>query len=482
MRIFFVFLLLMTVSFASAAAEPAAGSQMGDCLLPKPRITFNLPPLLVYESDNPVTGKQDHLRILGPLFESYRKADGSSMKAFRPVWSMESKADGRFASDIVWPLSIYRKTRSGSYFWLLPYFGSAGKNDSYERYLFPFWFLERHKNGEYSWFFFPFYGDMHNFFSYQRIQFILFPLYKYGEKNHVAGNGFLWPLFNMEHGPGMKGFRIFPFYAKRTVDGMRENVSWLWPLLNTAQSLKDPEDFAFLSIPLGGYESWNGITNLTVLPPLFSYKTFQDRQMALSVLWPLFKYGKDLDDGGGSCLYFWPFWGKAVSDHAYYSFFLWPMGLNLKSETASRRTLWRAFLPLYLNRSVYDMKKGKEVSTYTHLWPFVSRRTEGRNSRIHGLDFIPVKQLGFAERNYAAFWRFFEVNRNENGMAFEILWGLSKGYRTVDGGGFSVGPFYSQDRPHAGKSEYDILSGLVNIRNQAGITRFRLFYCLDFSL
>lgn len=65
MRIFFVFLLLMTVSFASAAAEPAAGSQMGDCLLPKPRVTFNLPPLLVYESDNPVTGKQDHLRILG---------------------------------------------------------------------------------------------------------------------------------------------------------------------------------------------------------------------------------------------------------------------------------------------------------------------------------------------------------------------------------------------------------------------------------
>ena len=237
MRIFFVFLLLMTVSFTSAAAEPAAGSQMGDCLLPKPRVTFNLPPLLVYESDNPVTGKQNHLRILGPLFESYRKADGSSMKAFRPVWSMESKADGRFASDIVWPLSIYRKTRSGSYFWLLPYFGSAGKNDSYERYLFPFWFLERHKNGEYSWFFFPFYGDMHNFFSYQRIQFILFPFYKYGEKNHVAGNGFLWPLFNMEHGPGMKGFRIFPFYAKRTVDGMRENVSWLWPLRNTAQAL-----------------------------------------------------------------------------------------------------------------------------------------------------------------------------------------------------------------------------------------------------
>ena len=77
MRIFFVFLLLMTVSFASTAAEPAAGSQMGDCLLPKPRVTFNLPPLLVYESDNPVTGKQDHLRILGPLFESYRKANGS---------------------------------------------------------------------------------------------------------------------------------------------------------------------------------------------------------------------------------------------------------------------------------------------------------------------------------------------------------------------------------------------------------------------
>ena len=128
------------------------------------------------------------------------------------------------------------------------------------------------------------------------------------------------------------------------------------------------------------------------------------------------------------------------------------------------------------------MKEGKEISAYTHLWPFVSKRTDGKTSEIRGFDLVPVKQLGFVERNYAAFWRLFKINRNERGVAFEILWGMSKGYRTPSGGGFSVGPLYSQDRPHAGKSEYDILFGLVNIRNQAGITRCRLFYCLDFSL
>ena len=479
MRFFMILAVLAGVSSSAVALEPVQPPCPPE---ENSRISVNLPPLLVYKPDNPVTGKRKHLRILGPLFESYCKADGESLTAFRPVWSMETKADGRFASDIVWPLSIYRKTRSGSYFWLLPYFSSTGKNDSYEHYLFPLWFLERHKNGTCSWFFFPFYGNMYNFFSYQRMQFILFPLYKYGEKNHVVSNGFLWPLFNLEHGPGMKGFRIFPLYAERTVEGIRKNVSFLWPLLNIAQSRKNPEDFAFLSVPLGGYEQWNGIANLTVLPPLFSYKTFRDRQMALSVLWPLFKYGKDLNGGKGFCLYFWPFWGEAVSDHAYYSYFLWPLGLNLTSEGNFRRTHWHAFLPLYLRRSVYDPEARREYSSYTHLWPFLSQRTNGGSSEMHGLDFVPVKQLGFVERNYAAFWRFFEVTRNEKGRAFDILWGLSGGYRTADGSGFSIGPFYSQDRPCAGKSEYDILFGLVNIRNQGKNTCVRLFYCLDFSL
>ena len=474
----YAFGLLTLLAFFSVSASEM--KKMSDPPPPE-RVAFriNLPPLLVFEPDNPVTGRKNRLRILGPLFEHERKADGASMTAIRPFWSAETKSDGRSAADVLWPLSMYRKTRSGSYFWLLPYFLTRGKNDSCEHYLFPFWFLERHADGQYSWFFFPLGGDMRKFFSYDRLQFCLFPLYKYGEKNHAVTRTVLWPVFSAEQAPGMHSFRIFPIYAARTVDGIRENRSILWPLANYAYSLKNPDDFAFFSFPLGGYEKWNGLASVTVLPPVFSWKEYQNRRKALSVLWPFFKYGA-AEDGTGSCLYFWPFWGKAVSDQAYYSFFLWPTGLNLQTETETQRTIRRAFLPFYLSSRKYGIPEMKMLSDYTHLWPLVSRHADGRGTRITGLDFIPMKRLGFAERNYAAFWRLFEVIRNESGFAFDLLWGFSRGYRSENADGFSIGPFYAQDCS-GGESEYDILFGLLHLRNQKENTRVRLFYRLEFS-
>ena len=474
----YAFGLLTLLAFFSVSASEM--KKMSDPPPPE-RVAFriNLPPLLVFEPDNPVTGRKNRLRILGPLFEHERKADGASMTAIRPFWSAETKSDGRSAADVLWPLSMYRKTRSGSYFWLLPYFLTRGKNDSCEHYLFPFWFLERHADGQYSWFFFPLGGDMRKFFSYDRLQFCLFPLYKYGEKNHAVTRTVLWPVFSAEQAPGMHSFRIFPIYSARTVDGIRENRSILWPLANYAYSLKNPDDFAFFSFPLGGYEQWGGLTSLTVLPPVFSWKEYQNRRKALSVLWPFFKYGA-AEDGTESCLYFWPFWGKAVSDQAYYSFFLWPTGLNLQTETETQRTIRRAFLPFYLSSRKYGIPEMKMLSDYTHLWPLVSRHADGRGTRITGLDFIPMKRLGFAERNYAAFWRLFEVIRNESGFAFDLLWGFSRGYRSENADGFSIGPFYAQDCS-GGESEYDILFGLLHLRNQKENTRVRLFYRLEFS-
>ena len=468
---------LLTAFFLSASETEQTSASPSE---EKDSFRINLPPLAVYEPDNPVTGKKNRLRILGPLFESSRNAEGTSMAALRPLWSTETRPDGRSATDVIWPLSMYRNTRSGSYFWLLPYFTTRGKNDSYEHYLFPFWFLERHTDGKYSWFFFPFYGNMHKFFSYDKLEFLLFPFYKYGEKNHVVTNTYLWPFFSRDRAPGMHSIRIFPFYASRTFEGIRVNRSILWPVANYAYSLKNPEDFAFFSFPFGGYESWGGITNVTVLPPVFSWKEFQDRQMALSILWPLFKYGGD--EEGGECLYFWPFWGKAVSDQAYYSFFLWPMGLNLQTTTQTRKTTRRAFLPFYLSSRRNEIPDGEMLSDYTHLWPFVSKYAAGEKTEIRGLDFIPMKRLGFAERNYAAFWRLFEVERNKRGFAFDILWGLSRGYRTENADGFSIGPFYAQDRSGDGKSDYDILFGLLRIGKRAENTHVSLFYCLDFSL
>ncbi len=477
-RYAFVLLPLLAFFFVSASEmKNISGSHPPE----KPAFRINLPPLLVFEPDNPVTGRKNRLRILGPLFESRKNAGGGSMAAFRPLWSMETKSDGRSAADVLWPLSMYRKTRSGAYFWFLPYFTTRGRNDAYEHYLFPFWFLERHADGQYSWFFFPLGGDMRKFFSYDRLQFLLFPLYKYGEKKHAVTNTFFWPFFSTDRAPGMHSLRIFPFYASRTFEGIRENRSILWPLANYAYSLKNPDDFAFFSFPLGGYEKWNGLASVTVLPPVFSWKEYQNRRKALSVLWPFFKYGA-AEDGTGSCLYFWPFWGKAVSDRAYYSFFLWPAGLNLQTETETQRTVRRAFLPFYLSSRQYGTAEQAVISDYTHLWPLVSRHADRNETETTGLDFIPMKRLGFAERNYAAFWRFFEVIRNEKGFAFDLLWGLSRGYRTENADGFSIGPFYAQDHSAAGESEYDILFGLLHFRNQPENTCVRLFYCLEFSL
>ncbi len=467
--------IILTVLFCLLSLFHAAEAASTD---------INLPPFLVYTPENEVTGARSHLRILGPLYESYER-NGVRVTAFRPLFSWESRQDGRAAADFLWPLSIYRKTRFGTYFWLLPYFNSTGRNQSYEHFLFPCLFLERHKDGRYSWSVFPLYGDLNNFFSYSHFRYILFPLYLHTEKKEVSSNGFCWPLLNVESGPESERFRIFPLYAVSRMDGERENVSILWPLWNSARSLKkDSGDFAFYSFPLGGYESWKELTGFTAFSPFFSYKEIAGRQVTYGILWPFVKYGYSLRENDPQySLYFWPFWGRSISRNSYYAFFLWPMGLSMDFQTDSKETLWRCFLPFYLSRREYEKNTRRPITAYDHVWPFFSRRSVNGHSMIVGMDPIPVKKLGFFERNYAAFWRLFRVDYNAQGRSFDFLWGFGRGFETKHSGGFAVGPFYSEK--HCARTETsvrDIAFGLVKVEKDKKQSRLRLFYCLDFSI
>ncbi len=441
----------------------------------------NLPPLVVYSSENEVTETSGHLRILGPLFESYKKQDASVI-ALRPFWS--TKTDGDISgTDVLWPLFTHRSLPSGDFWWLLPYFHYSAKNSSaYENFLAPFLYLGRHRDGSLSWFFFPLAGDVREFLSLGQNQFVLWPLYWHNRKNGLESTGILWPVFNQAHGNGVEKIRVFPFYASSQVDGVRLNRSWLWPLLTTAESLrKDQNGFAVFSFPLGGYENWGELRSWSLLWPFFTWQS-KDNAFVLNAPWPVFRYGTGNREE--SVLFIWPLWGHTDSKDSSYAFFLWPCGLYLFSRTPESCERWLCMLPVYWSRKEYGKEPEKiPEQRWRHVWPLVSvcDDYEQKTSTIRGLDLIPFKRPGVFERNYTPFLTLFQVTNTEKGMSFDILWGFVRCTDAERTSGFAIGPFYMQKTDRDRDSfECDVLFGLVQVASEREKSSCRLFYLLDF--
>ncbi len=442
----------------------------------------NLPPFVVYSARNEVTETSGHLRILGPLFETYEK-NNASVAAFRPFWS--TKTEGEISgTDALWPLFTQRSLPSGNFWWLLPYFHySAKEGTAYENLLAPFLYLGRHRDGSLSWFVFPVAGDTREFLSLGQNQFVLWPLYWHNRKNGLESTGILWPLFNRAWGNGVEKIRFFPVYASNRIEEVRLTRSWLWPLLTTAESLrKDQDGFAVFSFPLGGYEDWGPLKNRSVLWPFFTWQSKDDGSFVLNAPWPFFRYGTGSREE--SVLFFWPFWGYTDSKDSNYAFFLWPCGLYLFSQTPESSERWLCMLPVYWSRKEYG-KEPERVpeKRFRHVWPLFSVQDDyaQKTSTIRGLDLIPFKRPGVLERNYNPFWTLFQVTNTEKGMSFDILWGLFRCMDAEQTSGFAIGPFYLQETDNGtGAFECEALFGLVKVRSEREKSSCRLFYLLDF--
>src|SRR5690606_9714125 len=174
---------------------------------------FNLSP--VYRQRLAADGTLLELDVLWPLIHYERTPDGGDDFRVRPFYRRVTEPETATAVGLpavehqfLWPLGRVRsdEQRFAARLFPLWWFQAAPNADGLREtdwyFLFPFfWGGSREDGGEDYFGFFPFWADLPDFLTYDRVLFAFWPLYVRTEKAGRVGHIVLWPLAGHGHGP-----------------------------------------------------------------------------------------------------------------------------------------------------------------------------------------------------------------------------------------------------------------------------------------
>jgi len=428
------------------------------------------------------------LRILGPLYESRRRADGTEFKAFRPFYSRTyDPSRDRVVRHFLWPVSSVKDLRSERFWHFLPAYGNVfDTSDPGSRWRFvvpPVLFTGRSANGEGYFGLFPLGGKIHEIVGMDTLTFVLFPLYACDVTKDLTTHSIFWPLISWTKGDDVSRFRVAPFYGRSVKEGRWEKEFIMWPLWSSARyHLPRSTGGGFLVFPLFGVFRTTDRHGWTILPPLFRYS----KSKTLTTVhcpWPFIQYASGDDVRK---LFVWPLWGTRTQSGHTVTFYLWP--LVRAQETRRKEYVLKRFsvIPVYHHEKRTAAQPGTEdvLSRYVRIWPLVSYRREGSDRRIRTLELWPMKDMPGVEKNLAPFWTLYEQTRVGDVEEYEFLWGLFR--RRRDGrqsSRVSVFPLFrtSRDNDGDGSRNWDVLHGLAGYSREGLRRNYRLLYFARFG-
>ena len=290
------------------------------------------------------SGADLETHLLGPLVE-WRRDSASSALAIRPLFYSSRSADGTSRGFLLYPLVSWSRSPEelsirflgiGSYV--------ARRHPPTERpyqkelTVFPLLFYRRTAAGS-SFSLLPIYGNVEQFFGYQRMRMLLFPLYLRLEEPLWRRTWLLFPFYSRVGGPAGDGWRLWPIYGHTRLGREYESRYVGWPFHIRA-----------VSHP-GGTEQ---ITS-RISWPFFSAidgPRLHSRSYAFLLVLPLYTHTVDLAHDTATRGFPWPFWVEQVD----------------------RRTGERLSLRL---TPFYGRRRTATLDSVFYFWPFYRRR-DGR--------------------------------------------------------------------------------------------------------
>jgi len=389
---------------------------------------------------------------LGP-FIIYKKDKNYKEFGFRPFFHDTVNKENRSKElEFVYPLTSYKQKENRSWFqyqFAFFVYNTEITQSGYENKrinLFPLIFYNNEEDQENNYFaFFPFYGDMKNKFSKERVKFVLFPLYLRSEAEGEITDSYLWPFISSYSGE-LEGGRFWPIWGKRVNQVKQNQQEFLfWPLYVNKESDFYGEKFYFKSyFPFYSEAYFHGVSNKGYLWPFIqhtvNHNTGNERW---DMPWPIISVTKG---GIVEQKRIFPFYARAVrEDNDEDGYILWPLYRykNIKLESYQRNK--KSFLLfIYKDLKYEPIVDGVKPKRKIDLWPiFTYEKKANGKSNFHIFTlFEPfVHSNDRLYRNYASFWRLFVWEKNEENVTrTSLLWNLVSTYDSEDLFVFDIRP------------------------------------------
>ncbi|MFT7678473.1 MAG: hypothetical protein ACI8QC_002466 [Planctomycetota bacterium] len=413
------------------------------------------------------------------------RRDGATNKlkywALKPLVSWKRVGEARSFSWFLPPFGTRRSSPEEKVTQLLPVFRYASQTpekgpDTWSLLTLPGIYWAKTPNGETRRAWLPFAGVLEHFFSYDRIEFVLFPLFMRTVRNGRTSYHFLWPIFSLGTEAGGTAWRAWPLVTNNRWEGRYERWSFLWPFFSHQENdLNKPDaekQRAWMIWPLIGKSSRESSRAWTFLWPFFGYSSDDDTGFwAWDGPWPLVMF-QGGDPARAKRQRVWPLYSYYEGDGLKSRYFLWPL-FNVREEEYpeySKKT--RYLFPLW-----HGWERTREAdglkSRWRKAWPlFRSFKDEVADEEMLAFPALnPFWRLQFVDEHYTWMWELWTQERRFDQVRERAWLGLWHREKDRDEDRSSLSGLWAQreySRRGVPVSETSLLFGLLRWRHEPG--------------
>lgn len=395
---------------------------------------------------------EHEIELLGGFFvhRSDPETEDTRYWALRPFLSEEQVSPTERFSWILPPLGTYRRTPHEDVLQILPLVRFAqrypvGESATWRLLALPGIYWARTNDGRVVRAWFPFGGVVERFLSFDRAEFVLFPLWARTERHGRISHHLLWPVLCFTHGAGGPSWRVWPLIGMDRYEGRHERWFLLWPFLHwqTNDMLSGTPEHAWMVWPFYGRRRQGASSSWTALWPFFGYTENEEKGFwAWDGPWPLVVFQQPGTSGQALRERVWPFYSRFEGDGLTSRWVLWPF-YNVRHEEYPRVTKDTTYLfPFWHGWDKQDQERG--ASRWRKLFPIFRRyEAEHRDERFYAFPALnPFYRLRFIDEHYAWMWELYaerrtrdtvrqrswlglwrrEKDRDEDRRSFSLLW------------------------------------------------------------
>ncbi len=450
----------------------------------------NVWPAWVSRSDE--TDKVQAWQAAGPLFFKNPAPEGGTYRGFRPLYLRRDNAEGAFAeSTFLYPLFITRQSgnyRTWSVFNLINHSGpstpEAGDIEPKSFDVWPFYFSRNTGSPESSYHgLFPIGGQIRGRFGYDRLSWVIFPLYWKSERAGVTTVSTPWPILKRSEGNGHHGFALWPLFGYAEKPGAYRNRYYLWPLIYKNESrLSDAQPKVQKGfLPFYTQDRSADLISENYVWPFFGYtdRVAPKRYHEVRYFWPLLVQGR----GEDRYVNRWgPFYTHSVIKGIDKQWFVWPLVRQQNwADDDVQRTRHQFLYFVYWSEKQRSLSNSSAAAAEkTHYWPLLSVWDNGAGRRQTQFPsplevFFPTNDK--IHQLYSPLFALYRFDQRAPGTTrTSLLWNAVTWQRSPQQREFHLGPLFSTHSGVTTGRRIALGNGVIGLRRGAGEQgRWRMF-------
>ncbi len=425
-------------------------------------------------------GGGTEVEALGGIYRFRRERPGGpySQLAVRPLFIVDRMPTGETVSHFLTPLGT-SKSSGGEYVWqLLPiaryerHFTPDGQLE-WTFFSLPGIYWSRHADGRITRAWFPFGGVFEDFLSFDRLVFVMWPIWMKSERAGRITYHFLFPVFAYTYGHGGRCWRVWPLYGRNRYDGIWDRYFVLWPFFqwqhNDLSQPPERQEHKWMIWPLIGHATRGTFHSTTFIWPLFGWSRDPATGFwTLDFPWPFVELMHDpVHDVHRTR--FWPLYSSYHGDGLDSTWFLWPI-INIRHEIypkAEQRTLY--VIPFWQSWDRMDVEAGP--SSFRKLWPLYQiERTEEHSVRTAFPALNPLWRTPEIDEMYAWIYELYTREKSHDVLRERTWLGIYRREKDVFEDRASIAGLWSRRRYRDGGervTEVSLFFGLLRWRKRA---------------